>query len=119
MILPEELDETWHEEIQNLWMERATLRLVFKDELDPLYDAKYTKLLLTLNQNEPEIHNVNLFSELADHRMWKEDTEDSAGFHRWSKDHELLDNGPQASPTLIDVLEVLSTGNHNSTRVET
>lgn len=118
MKLPETFNDGWHEEMQYLWLERETLRLVFDNELDSLYDTKYTNMLLIKNLHQPEIHEINLFSTSSDVKMWREDVDDSDGFYHWRKDHELLDDGPQPSPALVNVLEVFAPSNHDSSRVK-
>jgi len=73
-ILPETFDDTWHESIQYLWLERATLRLVFKDELDDLYNSKYNDMLYELGTNrivETDKNTINLFNHLSDTNTWR------------------------------------------------
>ncbi len=43
--LPEAHDPAWAQPVQELWMERALLRLVFENEVDEHFDRKYRELL--------------------------------------------------------------------------
>jgi hypothetical protein len=71
--LPETYQNYWHECIQNLWLERATLRLIFQNDLDDIYNSKYTEILRNLENNrmvETESNPINLFNHYQDLDTW-------------------------------------------------
>lgn len=49
LFLPEEHDDTWPEEVKEMWTERALMRLVFDKELDEMFDKRYKTWVLGLS----------------------------------------------------------------------
>ena len=52
LVLPEEHDAQWPAEVQEMWTERALMRLVFDSDLDGLFNERYAAYMTTKMCND-------------------------------------------------------------------